>query len=185
MLTERRPETEGLYGMLAEFEDPATLTTAARRTYEAGYRQLDAYSPIPVHGLAQTIGFRKDRVALVVLIGGLTGAALGFGLECWAMIASYPLNIGGRPLFSWPSFIPVTFECMVLFAGFSALLGMLALNGLPRLHHPVFGVPQFARASVDRFFLLIKASDPRFEPVGTRRFLEELQPQSIAEVPNV
>lgn len=173
-----------MYGLLAEFTTPHAIVEAAKRTHAEGYRQLDAYSPIPVHGLAQAIGFKKDRTALICLIGGLSGVSLGFGLTTWAMMFSYPLNIGGRPLFSWPSFIPVTFEATILFAAFSTVIGMLALNGLPRFHHPCFEVPQFANASTDRFFLLIKSSDPQFSPEQTKRFLEGLQATSVAEVPN-
>ncbi|MBC7545660.1 MAG: DUF3341 domain-containing protein [Candidatus Sericytochromatia bacterium] len=169
---------------MAEFDDPAPLVKAANETYAAGYRQVDAFSPIPVHGLAQAIGFKKDRVALCVLIGGLSGATLGFNLAHWAQRISYPLNVGGRPLFSWPSWIPVTFECTILFAGFSALFSLIMLNGLPRLHHPVFEVPAFQRASLDKFFLLIKSSDPKFKSEDTRRFLEGFQPTAVAEVPN-
>ncbi len=174
----------GVYGLLVEFEEAGPLLTAAKAAFEAGYRQLDAYSPIPVHGLAQVIGFKKDRVALCVLVGGLTGATLGFNIAHWAQRISYPLNVGGRPLFSWPSWIPVTFECTILLAGFSALISMVLLSGLPRLNHPVFEVPAFQRASVDRFFLLIKSSDPKYKAEDTRRFLEGFKPTSVAEVPN-
>jgi hypothetical protein len=178
------PVDPGAYGLLAEFDDPGPLVRAANEAFKAGYRQLDAYTPIPVHGLPQAIGFKKDRVALCVLIGGLSGATLGFNLAHWAQRVSYPLNVGGRPLFSWPSWIPVTFECGILFGGFSALISMILLNGLPRLHHPVFEVPAFQRASIDRFFLLIKSSDPKYKTDDTRRFLEGFSPASVAEVPN-
>jgi hypothetical protein len=183
MHTETRPVADkGVYGLIAEFDDPGDLVKASKAAHAAGYRQIDAYTPVPVHGLPQAIGFKTDRVAMCVLISALTGATFGFNLAHWAQRISYPINVGGRPLFSWPSWIVPTFECMVLFAGITALVSMLALNGLPRLHHPVFEVPQFARASVDRFFLLIKSSDPKFK--DAQGFLDGLHALSVAEVPN-
>jgi hypothetical protein len=173
-----------VYGLLAEFEDPDHLLAAARRAHEAGFRHMDAYSPFPVHGLAEAIGFRRNFVPLLVLLGGLAGAAIGFGMQYWISVEAYPLNIGGRPLNSWPSFVPVTFEMTILLAAVTAVLGMLALNGLPMPYHPVFNVPRFALATHDRFFLCIEAADPLFDPERTRRFLEELRPRGISEVPH-
>jgi hypothetical protein len=171
-----------LYGLLAEFESPDDLLAAAERAHAEGYRRLDAYTPFPIEGLAEAIGFHYNRLPLLVLIGGLAGAAGGFGLQYWVAAISYPINIGGRPFNSWPSFIPVTFEMTILLAALTAVLGLLALNGLPMPYHPVFNVPRFALATRDRFFLCIEATDPRFEHEATRRFLESLGPREVSEV---
>ena len=157
---------------------------AAHRTREAGYKKIDAYSPFPVEGLAEAIGFHKNGVPLVVLIGGLLGGLSGYALQWWISAVSYPVNIGGKPYHSWPAFIVVTFEMTILFAGISAVFGMLALNGLPMPYHPVFNVPRFALATKDRFFLIVFSSDPKYNPSETRRFLESLGPRSISEVPS-
>lgn len=172
------------YGIMAEFDTPGTLVTAARRTYEAGYKKIDAYTPFPIEELSEAIGFHRNSVPLLVLIGGILGGCSGFGLQYWIHVINYPLNIGGRPLNSWPAFIVVTFEMTILFAGLFAVLGMLALNGLPMPYHPVFNIPRFAFASKDRFFLIIFSSDPKYDAASTRRFLESLGPRSIAEVPS-
>ncbi len=173
-----------IYGMMAEFDSPTDLVAAAHRTHEEGYRKIDAYSPFPVEGLAEAIGFRHDRVALVVLVGGLLGCLAGYFLQYWVSAINYPINVGGRPLNSWPAFIVVTFEMTVLFAGLAAVFGMLALNGLPMPYHPVFNVPRFAFATKDRFFLIVFASDPKYDPAATRQFLESLGSRSISEVPS-
>jgi hypothetical protein len=173
-----------IYGMMAEFDTPTALVDASRRTYQAGYKKIDAYSPFPIEGLAEEIGFHHDEVPLVVLIGGIIGGASGYFLEWWCSVIGYPINVGGRPFHSWPAFIPITFEMTVLFGGISALFGMLALNGLPMPYHPVFNVPRFAMASKDRFFLIVFSSDPKYDPAGTRSFLEGLAPRSISEVPS-
>ena len=173
-----------IYGMLAEFDSPTDLVDAARRTYSAGYKKIDAYSPFPIEELADAIGFHKNGVPLVVLVGGLLGCAGGYVLQYWIAAINYPINIGGRPYNSWPAFIVVTFEMTILFAGLAAVFGMLALNGLPMPHHPVFNVPRFALATRDRFFLIIFSSDVKYDPVDTRRFLESLEPRSISEVPS-
>jgi hypothetical protein len=170
------------YGLMAEFETPETLLQAARRTFEKGYRQFDAYSPQPIEGLAEALGFRKNRIPLIVLVGGLVGAAMGYALQYYCNVVSYPINVGGRPLHSWPSFIVVTFELTILVAAFSAVIGMLALNGLPSPYHPVFNVPGFSRATRDRFFLVIPSTDPLFDREATRRFLESLEPREVADV---
>ena len=133
--------------------------------------------------LAESIGFTRNAVSPIVLAGGLTGAATALGMMYFSAVIHYPLNIGGRPLASWPSFVPITFELTVLFASLSAVLGMLALNGLPKPYHPVFNVPGFALASCDRFFLCIEAEDPRFDRQGTKLFLEGLGPTTVDEVP--
>ena len=173
-----------IYGMMAEFDSPSDLVAAARRTYEAGYQKIDAYSPFPIEELAEAIGFHSNAVPLVVLIGGLLGCVSGYSLQYWVSVITYPINVGGRPLHSWPAFIVVTFEMTILFAGLAAVLGMLALNGLPMPYHPVFNVPRFAFATKDRFFLMVFSTDPKFNTTDTRRFLEGLSPRSISEVPS-
>ncbi|MGH9868699.1 MAG: DUF3341 domain-containing protein [Candidatus Polarisedimenticolia bacterium] len=174
--------TPRLYGMLAEFETPEQLRAAAMAARDAGYRKMDAYSPFPVHGLTDALGARHSKLAGLVLAGGALGALGGFGLQYWVSVIAYPLNVGGRPLNSWPSFIPVTFETTVLVAALTAVLGMLALNGLPHPHHPLFGTERFHRATSDRFFLCIESADPRFDPAATRKFLESLHPHAVTEV---
>jgi len=173
-----------IYGTMAEFDSASDLVAAARRTREEGYHKIDAYSPFPVEGLAEELGFRKNGVPLVVLIGGLLGCMSGYALQYWISAVSYPINVGGRPYNSWPAFIVVTFEMTILFAGLAAVLGMLALNGLPMPYHPVFNVPRFAFATRDRFFLIIFSSDAKYDAVATRAFLENLGPRSISEVPS-
>ncbi|MCI0354719.1 MAG: DUF3341 domain-containing protein [Acidobacteria bacterium] len=173
-----------IYGLLAEFDSPTAVVAAARRAHEAGYRKMDAYSPFPIEDLTEAIGFRHSRLPLVVLIGALLGAAGGFGLQYWVSVIEYPLNVGGKPFLSWPSFIPVTFETTVLVAALFAVLGMLALNGLPMPYHPVFNVPEFALASKDKFFLCLEAADPQFDPEASRKFLESLPAKAVWEVPH-
>lgn len=179
-----RKPAPGLYGLLAEFTTPEDVVAAAKRAYEEGYRKLDAYSPYPVEDLAESIGFTRNRMPTIVLIGGLTGAATALGMMYFSAVIHYPINVGGRPLASWPSFVPITFELTVLFASLSAVLGMLGLNGLPKPYNPLFNVPGFALASRDRFFLCIQADDPRFDREGTKLFLEGLGPKTIDEVPS-
>jgi Protein of unknown function (DUF3341) len=171
-----------LYGLMAEFDSPEDLLEAARHTYEEGYRRLDAYSPFPVHGLAEAIGFQRTRLPLIALLGGIAGGLGGYLLQYWISVVDYPLNVGGRPLHSWPAFIPVTFELTVLVAALAAVLGMLALNGLPMPHHPVFNVSAFELATRNRFFLCLEATDPQFDEVRTRQFLERLKARDIFEV---
>jgi len=177
-------KTLPIYGTMAEFASAHDLVAAARRTYEAGYRKIDAYSPFPVEELAEAIGFHKNYVPLVTLIGAITGGTLGYLMQYWIAVIDYPINVGGRPYHSWPSFIIVTFEMTILFGAISAVLGMLALNGLPMPYHPVFHVPRFALATKDRFFLIIFATDPKYDAQATRQFLESLEPRSISEVPS-
>jgi hypothetical protein len=172
----------GLYGVMAAFDDAEPLLEAAHRAYAAGYRRMDAYSPLPVEGLAEAVGFRSNQVSLLVLIAGCCGAAGGFLLMWWISVIAYPHIVAGRPLNSWPAYIPITFECMVLAAAITAVVGMLALNGFPEPYHPLFNVPMFERATRDRFFLCIQADDPKFDAVETRRFLEELNPLEVVDV---
>lgn len=174
----------GIYGLMAEFDNVNDAITAAHKTTAAGYRKVDAYSPFPVEELSEAIGFHKNGVALICLIGGLLGGTAAYTLQWWINTISYPVNIGGRPFHSWPSFIVVTFEMTILFSGLSAVFGMLALNGLPMPYHPVFNVPQFNAASKDRFFIVVFSIDKKYDPVETRRFLESLSPLSVAEVPS-
>jgi ActD protein len=178
----RRPR---IYGLLAEFEKPEQLISAANRAREAGYRRMDAYTPFPVHGLPEALGRKHSFVPLITLIGGLAGATGGFTLQYWISKVSYPINVGGRPFNSWPAFIPVTFEMTILGAALSAVLGMLALNGLPMPHHPLFNEPRFALASRDRFFLCVEARDRRFDRAETRRLLESLTTRAVMEVENL
>ncbi len=173
-----------IYGTMAEFDSAQALVDAAHRTHEAGYQKIDAYSPFPIEGLAEAIGFRKNAVPLVVLIGGLLGGLSGYALQYWVSVISYPINVGGKPYHSWPAFIVVTFEMTILFGGIFAVFGMLALNGLPMPYHPVFNVPRFAFATKDRFFLIVFSTDHKYSPSGTRSFLESLGPRSISEVPD-
>ena len=173
-----------IYGMMAEFDTPVALVEAAKRTYQAGYTKIDTYTPFPIEGLAEEIGFHRDEVPLVVLIGGIVGGLTGYLMQYWMSAVAYPLNIGGKPYHSWPAFIVITFEMTILFAGISAVFGMLALNGLPMPYHPVFNVPRFTRASRDRFFLVVFSSDVKYDPAATRQFLESLDPRSVSEVPS-
>jgi hypothetical protein len=175
-------ELRGLHGIMAEFADPEQLLHAARSAYAAGYRRMDAYAPMPVDGLAEAIGFRRNFVSPLVLAGGICGACGGFGLVYWISCIAYPFNVAGRPMNSWPAYIPITFECTVLIAALTAVVGMFAMNGLPLPYHPVFNVPEFARASTDRFFLCIEADDPKFDREGAKAFLYELSPIEVAEV---
>jgi hypothetical protein len=167
---------------MAEFDNAQGLLTATQQAHEAGYRHMDAFSPFPVEGLAEALGFHRTRMPLIVLLGGILGCTGGYFMLYYTAVIDYPLNVGGRPLHSWPAFIPITFELTILVAALFAVLGMLALNGLPMPYHPVFNVPRFALASRDRFFLCIEATDPHFDRQATESFLSGLQPQEVAEV---
>ena len=171
-----------LYGLMAEFASPGELVAAARRAREAGYGKMDAYTPYPIHELTEALGLPRTRLPLLVFVGGALGCATGLLLQWFAAAVHYPINVGGRPLASWPSFLPVTFELTVLFAAIAAVLGMLGLNGLPMPYHPVFNAPRFALASRDRFFLCIEAKDPIFDREKTSRFLATLGARVVSEV---
>lgn len=173
----------GLYGLAAEFDSPAALVQAARLAHEAGYRRVDAYAPFPIEGLPEALGFHRTKMPLLILIGGITGAVSAFALQYYCAVISYPINVAGRPLNSWPSWIPVIFELTVLIASLTAVFGLLALCGLPMPYHPLFHVPRFSRATRDAFFLCIEAADPRFERTATRDFLTGLNPREVSEVP--
>ncbi len=174
--------SSGLYGLMAEFDDPNSLVAAARRTHEAGYRRFDAYTPFPIEELHEAIHARRAAVPLIVLLGGIVGGLSGFGLQDWVSAFAEPLNIGGRPYHSWPAFIPITFEMTVLFASLAGVVGMLVLNGLPRPYHPVFNAPRFELASRDRFFLCIESADRQFDAAATRTFLASLGPREVTDV---
>ena len=172
-----------IYGLVAEFPTEHDLIDAVEKTRLAGYRRIEAYTPFPVEGLYEALALKRNNVPLITLIGGLTGGLGGFFFQLWVSAIAYPLNIGGRPLNSWPAFIPVTFELTVLGAALSAVFGMLALNGLPRPHHPLFNVNRFVRhATSDRFFLCIEARDPKFNISESARFLKALHASHVIEV---
>ena len=176
-------ETHKLYGVMAEFETPTDVVEATRSAYAAGYRRMDAFSPYPIEELTDALGIKQSKLPLIVLIGGILGCLGGYALCTWVSASAYPLNIGGRPLNSWPAFIPVTFECTILLASIAAVFGMLALNGLPQPYHPVFNVDSFEMVSRNRFFLCIEARDPMFNHEKTRLFLSELE--GVTEVSDV
>src|ERR1700722_16248092 len=163
-----------LYGVMAEFDTPDELLRASEKVRDAGYKHMDAYAPFPVEGLSEALGLKRNLVSLITLCGGLAGGLGGIGFEYWVNVVSYPMNIAGRPLNSCPALLPVTFELAVLGAALSGVFGMIALNGLPRPHHPVFNVPRFLRASTDKFFICIEARDPKFDLAGTAKFLQGL-----------
>ena len=171
-----------IYGVVAEFDGADALLTATKKTVAEGYRSVEAYSPFPVEGLDEALGFQRSRVPLITLIGGIVGCLGGFFMQWYSSVEHYPINVGGRPLNSWPAFIPITFETTILLASLTAVVGMIALNGLPQPYHPVFNVPRFGLASTNRFFLCIEAHDPKFSLEPTRAFLEGLGPQEVSEV---
>ena len=182
MSTAHSTSPHGLYGLIAEFDSPASLLAAAERVTSAGYTRTDAFSPFPIHGLDDAIGFKENKVAPIILAGGVIGLFGGFGLQYYCQVMAYPMNIGGRPFYSWVSWIPPTFEMTILVAAIFAFVGMIALNGLPQPYHPVFNAPRFALASQERFFLVVEASDPKFDAEKTRAFLAGLNPREVVAV---
>ena len=174
--------TQTPYGLIAEFDNPTALVAAARAAREKGYRRLDAYSPFPIEELTDALHLHHNKLPLIVLIGGILGGLTGFLLQYYVTVIYFPINIAGRPLNSWPAYIVITFELTILFAAISAVLGLLALCGLPMPYHPVFNVPRFALASRSRFFLCIESRDPLFDPDRTAEFLESLEPREVSEV---
>jgi hypothetical protein len=175
-------EAKFLYGIIAEFDDAHAIVRAAQKAYAAGYRKMDGYTPLPVEGLSEALGQRDYFIPQLMLVGGILGGIGGFSLLYFTTAIAYPLNIGGRPLWAWPSWIPITFECIVLLSALAGVFGMFALNGLPQPYHPVFDHPEFDRASSDRFFLCIEAEDPRFDPVRTRAFMDTLGALDVSEI---
>jgi hypothetical protein len=171
-----------IYGVMAEFDSPSALVSAARAAREKGYRKLDAYSPFPIEELSGALDLHKNKLPLLVLAGGIAGGILGYALQYFVTVMYYPINIGGRPLHSWPAYIIITFEMTILLAALTAVFGLLALCGLPMLYHPTFNVPRFALASRNRFFLCIESADPLFDRDQTCRFLETLEPTEVSEV---
>jgi len=178
----KKPTNPHLYGVMAQFDNPSALVAAARETYEAGYRQINGYSPFPIEELWEAIGFKRTALPIIVLIGGIVGGLSGFFMQYWMEVIDYPLNVGGKPFNSWPAFIPITFECTVLVAAFSAVLGMLILNKLPQPYHPVFNAPSFALATNDRFFLVVEANDPKYNHDAVVQFLQSLNATEVIDV---
>ena len=171
-----------IYGVMAEFDNPTALVNAARAARERGYRKLDAYSPFPIEELSEALHLHKNRLPLIVLIGGIVGGSLGYLLQYYVTVWHFPINVAGRPLHSWPAYIVITFEMTILLAAISCVLGLLALCGLPMPYHPTFNVPRFVLASRNRFFLCIESNDPLFDHDDTCRFLETLEPREVSEV---
>ena len=182
MSAQARERAGDLHGLLAEFDSPQRLIDAAHHVHSAGFVKVDAYTPFPIEELSEALGHHHSKVPLLVLGGGLTGLVGGVGLQYWVSAVAYPLNIGGKPYWSWPAFIPVAFETTVLCAAFAAVIGMLVLNRLPQPHHPVFNAPRFALASRDRDFLCIEAEDPMFDRTRTRELLLSLAATEVTEV---
>ena len=173
-----------VYGLMAEFESPTALAAAAREVHEKGYRRVEAYSPFPIEEVNEALGLHHNRLPMLVLMGGILGGLTGYLMQYYLAVVAFPINVGGRPLHSWPSFIIITFELTILFAALATVLGLLGLCGLPMPYHPVFNVPRFALASKDRFFLIVFSSDKKYDPSQTRKFLEGLAPRSVSEVPS-
>jgi len=171
-----------LYGVMAEFESPTDLVAAAHKVYSLGYRRINGYSPFPIEELSEAIGFTKTGLPLIVFIGGVVGGLSGFFMQYWIAAIDYPINVGGKPTNSWPAWIPITFEMTVLFAAFSAVLGMLILNKLPQPYHPVFNIPNFALATRDRFFLAVEANDPKFKHGEVVDLLKSLNAIAVNDV---
>jgi Protein of unknown function (DUF3341) len=175
--------TQQAYGIMAEFKSPEALMEAVREAKRAGYTKLDAFSPFPLADLAKELGVRTSVIPWIAFVAGLVGAAIQYGSQYWMNAVDYPLNVGGRPLHSWPAFIPASLIVAILWAGAGTLIGLLLILRLPRLHHPVFTFPGFERASEDRFFLCVMQDDPMFDDATVRAFFGALLPLAIREVP--
>lgn len=175
-------ETADLYGVVARFGSPESILKAAQQTRDAGYETIEAYTPFYIEGLDDNLGHAPTRLGWVVLMMGITGLIVGFFMQYWSNAVYYPLNIGGKPLNSWPNFIVITFECAVIFSAFTAGLFMLGRNGLPRLYHPIFNTPGFENATRDKFFLCIEAKDENFDTEKAKVFLASLDAEEVAEV---
>lgn len=171
-----------VYGLVAEFDNADRLVEVAEQAKVAGYKVMDAYSPFPIHGLSEAIGFHDVRMPWMIFAGGLTGAFVGYTMQWYILTVDYTLNVGGKPFNSLPSFVPITFECTILFSALTAVFGMLALNKLPKPYHSIFNTPGFERASQDRFFLCIEAKDPMYDAQQTASFLESFHPLAVNEV---
>ena len=174
---------DDIYGIMAEFDTATDLVDAANQVRLAGYTHTDAFSPFPLHEIDEALGIKRSILPLLVFAGGITGLLTGIALQVFVHYFEYPLNVGGRPYISIPSFVPPAYELTILLAGFTAVFGMLFLNGLPRPYHPVFNVPRFALATREKFFLLIEAADPKYDYEKVRSFMEELKPQEVFDVP--
>ncbi len=174
---------ESLYGVMAEFKTPGELIHAAEKVRDSGYKKTDAFTPFPVEGLDDALGSKFNPLGWMVLAGGLTGMCVGIGMQWFASSVHYPISVGGKPYFSWPAFIPVTFELTILFSALTAVLGMIVLNGLPTFYHPVFHVPEFEKASSHGFFLVIEAKDARFDAAQAKQLLSTLHPVGVYDVP--
>jgi len=175
--------SEKLYGLLAEFDTPTELVDAANTVREAGYTKTDAFSPFPIHDIDEALGIKRSILPIMVFFGAITGLLLGVSLQVFVHYIDYPLNVGGRPYLSWPSFVPPSYELTILLAGFTAVFGMLLLNGLPRPYHPVFNIERFGLASREKFFLLVEATDPKYDYDETKALLSSMNPQEVFDVP--
>lgn len=173
---------KNIYGLLAEFDTPTQLVEAARKVRDAGYTKTDAFSPFPIHEMDDALGIKRSILPYLVFGGGVAGLVAGMGLQYFVHVLDYPLNVGGRPFFSLPAFIPVAYELTILLAAFVAVFGMLFMNGLPQPYHPVFNVERFALATREKFFLVIESTDDRFEYAETKKFMENLKPQGVYDV---
>ncbi len=171
-----------IYGLLAEFDTTTEIVVAAEKVRDAGFTETDAFSPFPIHEMDEALGIKRSILPYVVFAGGIAGLILGLGLQYYTHVIDYPIIVGGRPHFSLPAFVPPAYEMTILLAGFAAVFGMLFMNGLPKPYHPVFNVPRFNLATREKFFLLIKADDPKYDYEETKAFLESLDPQEVFDV---